>query len=138
MGDNGETGSHDCPADRTEGSTATCTFEDEAKIGKLVGIEIENTGDDAWRLVEMIVESSEGWVGRWEGDVNVHDYLTRTLTFSFTYRKKFSFFSFPINHENPLATQSRHQDFGNLAEILDHIIAKPLNHVQLCLYLNGS
>ena len=110
IGENGNTRSHDCPADRTEGVTAGCTFEDEAKIGKLVGMRIENTGDDAWRLVEMIVENSEGWVGRWEGEVNVHDHLTRILTFSFTYRKKLLVFVLFSDQPRKL-TRSRHQDF---------------------------
>ena len=112
IGENGETGSHDCPADRTEGTTASCTIEDEAKIGKLVSVKIENTSSDAWRLVKMIVESSEGRVGRWEGEVNVHDHTTRILNFSISYRKMFSVFVFFSDHENSLEVDTKISNFS--------------------------
>ena len=89
IGENGETGSHDCPADRVRGVTASCTIEDSAKIGKLAGMRIRNKSKNAWVFVKMLVESSEGRVGRWTGDKLLNDYQTRSITYSIAYRKMF-------------------------------------------------
>ena len=87
IGENGETGSHDCPADRGLGVTANCTFEDEAEIGKLVGLRIKNTETNAWVFVRMLVESNEGRVGSWSGNKGINDYQTKSITYSIAYRK---------------------------------------------------
>ena len=88
-GEYGETGKHDCPADRGLGVTDSCTFEDEDEIGKLVGMRIKNKKTDAWAFVKMLVESSEGGVGRWSGRKAINNYETKRITYSIAYRKLF-------------------------------------------------
>ena len=90
IGENGKTGSHDCPADRNKGVTASCTIEDAAKIGKLVGMRINNTSSDAWRFVKMFVESSEGRVGRLDGEERIGDKTWKVVGFSISYCEQFT------------------------------------------------
>ena len=88
IGESGETGSHDCPADRTEGVTASCTIEDANDIGRITAIRIRNRGDDTWGLVSISVESSEGMFAAWQGSrKRVTDFGTIDITLSFSIGK---------------------------------------------------
>ena len=55
IGDLGETGSHDCPALRPRGKTASCTFEDGTNIGKLLRMRIKNTSGNNWSFTRLFV-----------------------------------------------------------------------------------
>ncbi|KAL5263909.1 hypothetical protein ACHWQZ_G005104 [Mnemiopsis leidyi] len=88
-GEEGETGAHDCPADRGAGKTGSCTIEDAAEIGKLTGVRIKNKSNNYWQFMRMVVEKSEGWVWGWSGEKNVNDYETKNILFTVSYRKKF-------------------------------------------------
>ena len=55
IGDLGQTSSHDCPANRNPGKTASCTFEDGATIGKLARMRIKNTGGNNWTFMKLFV-----------------------------------------------------------------------------------
>ena len=88
VGDLGETGAHDCPADRTEGVTASCTIEDANNIGRLTAVKIKNRGDDTWGFVSISVESGEGMFAAWQGSrKRVTDYTTIDVTLSFSIGK---------------------------------------------------
>ncbi|XP_063682435.1 A disintegrin and metalloproteinase with thrombospondin motifs 8-like [Bolinopsis microptera] len=83
IGSEGETGPHDCSADRSEGSQSQCSFEDDTNIGQLFRVDIENTSANTWVFVNMAVEVDGVVAGRWHGSMTVGDYGgTRTKTIS--------------------------------------------------------
>ena len=82
IGSTGETGEHDCPADRYNGSYGQCSFRDPHKIGKLKSVRIENKSNNSWTFVSMAVQINGAVSGRWSGTgkVEEHELLTVNLT----------------------------------------------------------
>jgi len=83
IGTKGETDPHDCPADRSSGVYAECTFKDSAEIGKLTGMRIKNKSDNMWVFKTMFVFVDGVLRGRSLDTERLDDY--KTLTISFTY-----------------------------------------------------
>ena len=83
IGTEGETDPHDCPADRSSGVYAECTFKDSAEIGKLTGMRIKNKSDNMWVFKTMFVFVDGVLRGRSLDTERLDDY--KTLTISFTY-----------------------------------------------------
>ena len=83
IGTEGETQEHDCSADRNEGVTSKCTFQDPADIGKLKGMRIKNKSDNTWVFVSMLVKIDGVLRGRWQGTSTVPDYKTATISFEY-------------------------------------------------------
>ena len=88
IGKLGVTGSHECPADRGFGKTASCTFEDEANIGGLVKMKIENINGNNWAFTKLFVavdgevkaaRTSYTWINRYKNTTfrlaNISKYL---------------------------------------------------------------
>ena len=67
IGLNGKTAEHVCPANRDRGAIGSCYFEDDAKIGRLKGLRIINTGDNFWVLTSVLVEVNGVERGTWDG-----------------------------------------------------------------------
>merc|ERR1712025_1516057 len=81
VGENGSTEAHDCPADRSEGVTASCTFKDATDIGKLLKMTVENKSDNSWTYTQATVEIDGVVQGTWKGTKPIGDYETRTIVF---------------------------------------------------------
>ena len=67
IGTKGETNAHDCAADRNEGVTSSCPFEDTALIGELEDVKLINTKTDMWSFVSMEVKVAGVLQGSWTG-----------------------------------------------------------------------
>ena len=83
IGHDGTTGEHDCSADRSKGTTATCTIRDTAKIGKLKSMRVKNTSNNKWVFVDVSVKVNNVLRGRWAGSQAVDDYKTKTIVFTY-------------------------------------------------------
>ena len=83
IGTEGKTEEHDCSADRSLGVTATCSFQDSKKIGKLQKMRIENTSGNTWVFVSMSVKVDGVLRGTWTGSGRVDDYQTETIGLSY-------------------------------------------------------
>ena len=83
IGADGETGEHDCPADRSAGTTASCSFKDAAQIGKVTGMRVKNLSDNQWVFVKASVEINGVLRGRWRGSKTIEDYATRAIVFAY-------------------------------------------------------
>ena len=81
IGTEGETEEHDCSADRSNGVTDSCSFQDSTNIGKLQGMRIKNKSDNTWIFVSMSVKVDGILRGTWEGTSTVGDYLTVAISF---------------------------------------------------------
>ena len=81
IGTTGETDEHDCSADRKQGVTSQCTFQDPADIGSLKGMRIKNKSDNTWVFVSMLVKINGDLRGRWQGTSTVPDYKTANIQF---------------------------------------------------------
>ena len=74
VGELGQTGSYDCPAKRGSGRTSSCSFQDQANIGRLVQMKIRNANADNWAFTKLFVMSdgdlkaertSYTWIGKY-------------------------------------------------------------------------
>ena len=83
IGTEGETEEHDCSADRSNGVTDSCSFQDSTNIGKLQGMRIKNKSDNTWVFVSMSVKVDGVLRGTWEGTSTVGDYLTVVLDLTY-------------------------------------------------------
>ncbi|KAL5270907.1 hypothetical protein ACHWQZ_G001540 [Mnemiopsis leidyi] len=83
IGHDGTTGEHDCSADRSKGTTSTCTIRDTAKIGKLKSMRVKNTSNNKWVFVDVSVKVNNVLRGRWAGSQAVDDYKTKTIVFTY-------------------------------------------------------
>ena len=83
IGTEGETEEHDCSADRSNGVTDSCSFQDSTNIGKLQGMRIKNKSGNTWVFVSMSVKVDGVFRGTWEGTSTVGDYLTVELDLSY-------------------------------------------------------
>ncbi|KAL5271984.1 hypothetical protein ACHWQZ_G000247 [Mnemiopsis leidyi] len=83
VGDSGETGEHDCSADRSEGVTDSCTIKDSAQIGKVKSMRVRNLSDNHWRFEKASVEIDGVLRGRWHGSQMIKDYGTGEIVFTY-------------------------------------------------------
>ena len=83
IGTEGETEEHDCSADRSQGVTDSCSFQDSTNIGKLQAMRIENTSGNTWVFVSMSVKVDGVLRGTWEGTSTVDDYLSATIDLTY-------------------------------------------------------
>ena len=83
IGTEGETKEHDCSADRSNGVTDSCSFQDSTNIGKLQGMRIKNKSGNTWVFVSMSVKVDGVLRGTWTGSGRVDDYQTETIGLSY-------------------------------------------------------
>ena len=83
VGSKGETGEHDCPADRSKGATDECSFKDTTSIGTLKEVRIKNKSDgDIWVFASISVRINGVRSGRWKGRGWVNDQFTVSFTYT--------------------------------------------------------
>lgn len=92
-----------CHANRDRGSAGTCTFEFDAKLGRLLRVKIRNAGDNLWAVVSIDVDINGRKRGTWDGFRKVMKFKTVSILVESIENEEFGELVFGPAQDSPVS-----------------------------------